>query len=109
MTIDFRDLPAYHWMTDDAREKDLVQGREEGREEGRKESRKEGLAGLRLAAVAIIEKSFPTLSKRAQKQLELIQHTAPLTKLITRIYGARTSDGVKRYLLEALGESVELD
>lgn len=117
MTINFKDLPAYHWMTDDAREEGLAQGREEGREEGREKGREEGLIkgreegleALRLASVHIIEQGFPELSKLAQKQLALIRHTAPLANLVTKMYRAKTSDEVKRYLFDALEESLKLD
>ena len=102
MTIDFKDLPAYHWMTDDARDEGLAQGREEGREEGLE-------AGLRLAIVGIIEQSFPALSKFAQKQLTLIHHTTPLAKLVTQIHAAQNPDEVKRYLTDAVEESLNFE
>ena len=89
-----KDSPAYHWMTDDARK--------EGREEGREES-------LRYAIAAFIQKSFPAISKKAHKQLALIKHSAPLTKLITNLYGAKTLEEVQRFLAEALDESLDLD
>jgi predicted transposase YdaD len=109
MTVNFKDLPAYHWMTDDARNEGIEQGIERGIEQGRKQEREEELARLRQAISAIIAKGFPSISKLAQKQLALIQHPAPLIKLLTNIYGVQSVDEVKRYLNEALEESLEID
>ncbi len=104
-----KESPAYHWMTDDARNEGLIQGRVEGREEGRAAERAESIASLRQAIASVIEKGFPELSKRAQKQLALIQQPSLLTKLVIQLYDARNADEVKRYLSEALDESLELD
>lgn len=103
--MDFKDLPAYHWMTDDARN----EGIEQGIEQGRKKEREEDLVRLRQTIAVIIEKSFPAITKIAQKQLALIQHPTPLLKLITNLYGVQSADEVRQYLREALEESLEIE
>lgn len=102
MTVNFKDLPAYHWMTDDA----YNEGREEGREEGLEKGRVESLRG---AIASIIEESFPGVVKFAKKQLPLISHVAPLKKLVVNVHKAQTPEEVKRYLSEAFAESLEMD
>lgn len=105
MTVNFKDLPAYHWMTDDANE-----GREEGLEEGFEKGRAQALEeGLQRAIASMIEGSFPGIIKFAKKQLPLIHHIAPLEKLVANVHKAQTPEEVKRYLSEAFAESLELD
>lgn len=92
-----KDLPAYHWMTDDA----LQEGIEKGLEEG--------LATCRRGIASMIEIGFPGVLKFAQKELSLIRHTSLLEMLMTNIYRAKTPADVKRYLVKAVAESAELD
>lgn len=106
MTVNFKDLAAYRWMTDDARKEGLEQGLERGLEQGLEQGREEG---LRLAVASMIQISFPDLASLAQKRLRLIEHAAPLEKLVANVYRARTSEEIKRYLMEALEESLEID
>jgi flagellar biosynthesis/type III secretory pathway protein FliH len=63
MTDILKDTPAYHRMTDDAREEGLAQGLAQGLEEGRERGREEG---LRLALMSIIDARFPTVKRLAQ-------------------------------------------
>jgi hypothetical protein len=90
MTVDFKDVPAYHWMTDDARE--------EGRADG-----------LRLAIVSFIERNFSSATELAQTQLALIHDAGVLEKLVMTIYSAQTSEEVERALTDAAEESVKHD
>lgn len=96
MTDFFKDSPAYHWMTDDAREEGLEQGREQGLKEG-----------FRQAIAGMIAGRYPTVTRLAEKQLPLIQHVAPLEKLVMKINMAQTVAEVKQYLVEAVDESIQ--
>ena len=107
--MNFKDLPAYHWMTDDARNEGIEQGREQGLEQGLKQGQETELVRLRQTIAVIIEKGFPALTKVAQKQLALIQHPTPLLQLITNLYGVQSADEVRQYLREALEESLEIE
>jgi predicted transposase YdaD len=50
-----KDSPAYHWMTDDARNEGLEQGREEAREDAMRIANEAILSRFRMAVLAVIE------------------------------------------------------
>lgn len=96
MTDFFKDSPAYHWITDDARTEGLERGREEGRMEG-----------LRESILNIVSGRFPSIVLLTEKQLPLIQHIRPLERLVRKAIMAQTAAEVRQYLVEAVDESVQ--
>jgi len=111
MTDILKDLPAYKWMTDDARTEGLEKGREEGRAEGREKGREEGREQereeererLRAKIVEIVKDRFPKLERAAKKQISDIKSRDRLLNLALDLYRVSTQDDALR-LLFALEE-----
>ena len=61
----------------------LQKGREEGLEKGREEA-------LRQAVVDVVQERFPEITVFAQKQVESLEDTRLLRRLIAKMSGAQT-------------------
>ena len=108
MTDILKDAPAYRWMTDDAREEGLVQGREQGRKQERQAAQEAMLEQLRRKFVALVAARFPKLTRLVKKQVSDIEDTERLLDLISDVKTAKSADDVVHFLLQALDEEEEI-
>ena len=69
----FKESPAYHWMTEDARADGLAQGREQG------------LAAFRQTVVRPIDERFPRLAELACWQVQGVKDLERLQQAILRV------------------------
>ncbi len=75
--------PTYQKLLQKGREEGLEKGREEGLEKGREEA-------LRQAVVDVVQERFPEITVFAQKQVESLEDTRLLRRLIAKMSGAQT-------------------
>jgi D-aminopeptidase len=110
----FKDSPAYHWMTDNAREEGLAQGLAQGLVKGREEERKvaheEALEQFRQTILAIVAQRFPTLVRSAQRQIHFSQDMTHLQQLLINLsVVAQNTTDAEHYLLHFDDESIQLE
>lgn len=101
----FKDSPAYEWMTKDAREEGLEQGREEARRQIEEARQRElrTLNASRQTVVTLVAERFPQLARLAKKQVERIENPETLQKVILFIFATQDA-GELGVFLANLGE-----
>lgn len=99
MTDILKDTPAYHWMTDDARE----EGIEEGHKRALQEAQEAVYSRLREKVVAVVAARFPKLARFTRKQISDVEDMDTLLNLIVDLKLADKVDDVTQRLL-ALNE-----
>lgn len=83
-----QETPVYQFLTKEAREEGLQEGREAG-----------GREALRQAIVEIVRKRFPKMVRLARKQVAVVDDPIRLRKLVVDISVAQSEEEVTQHLL----------
>ena len=100
MTDILKDTPAYHWMTEDAREEGREQGIERGREQERQAAQETMLNQLREMTMEIIIGRFPKFVRLAKKQVRDAKDLGRLQRALVKVSLAHDDDDIEPYLWE---------
>lgn len=101
LTDIFKESPVYYWLTDEAREEGLAQGREEARQREQEARQKEqqALEGFRQIAVALVSERFPKLTRLVKKQVYLAEDQARLQQMILKVNSVQDATEMTTLLL----------
>lgn len=97
LTDIFKESPAYYWITEQAHEEGLAQGRAQAREQA--------LEGFRQIAVALVIGRFPELEWLVRKQVYQVEDQGRLQELILQINTTQSATEVIKLLQDVKADS----
>jgi flagellar biosynthesis/type III secretory pathway protein FliH len=103
-----RNTPAYQRILkkgrDEGLEEGLEIGLEKGLQKGRQEAYRQELLRQREALLDVIRERFPKLVRQVRPQINAIEDTAPLLRLIVKIATVTTAEEAQQLILDASEE-----